>query len=70
MKGGCGKRPPCEAAELWAVRAYLINQHIRTEVPQRQLQLLEAVVERDLDGDEGVGRDDVGVLSRGRHVCS
>ena len=47
----------------------LIRQHISSEVSQRQLQLLEAVVDRDLDGDESVWRKSVGVaVSRSSHV--
>lgn len=41
---------------------YLIRQHVSTEVAERQLQLLQALVHRDLDSDEGVGGHIVGVV--------
>jgi hypothetical protein len=34
--------------------AYLINQHVCTEVLERELELLQAVVDRDLDSDRGI----------------
>ena len=39
----------------WIRLAYLINKHVCTEVLERQLELLQAVVDRDLDGDRGIG---------------
>lgn len=56
---------PCVAARSLT---YPIRQHVRPEVPQRQLELLQAVVDRDLDGDECVLRDGVGAaLGWGSH---
>jgi len=34
--------------------AYLINKHVCTEVLQRELELLQAVVDGDLDGDGSI----------------
>ena len=46
---------PLEQGERrWIRLAYLINQHVCTEVLERQLELLEAVVDGDLDGDGSV----------------
>ena len=56
---------PCEALRD---ATYLIRQHIRPEVSERQLQLLEAVVDGNLDGDQRILSDIVGVVSRRRHV--
>ena len=43
-------------SELQCIRlAYLINQHVGTEVLERELKLLEALVDRDLNGDGGIG---------------
>ena len=42
---------------LCVLDTYLINEHVHPEVPKRELELLEAVVDRDLDGDQGVRRD-------------
>ena len=38
----------------WIRLAYLINQHVCTEVLERQLELLQAVVDGDLDGDGSI----------------
>ena len=42
---------------------YLIRQHVSAEIAQRKLELLQAVVDGDLDGDEGVLRDGVVVVT-------
>jgi hypothetical protein len=48
--------------------AYLINQHVGAKVLEGELELLEAVVDRDLDGDGGVGTGAVaGVMAWSRH---
>ncbi len=50
---------------------YLIRQHCGAEIPQRQLQLLDAVVDGDLDGDGRVARQAVAVAAvvcRGCHA--
>jgi len=39
----------------WIRLAYLINQHVCTEVLERELELLEAVVDGDLDSDGSIG---------------
>ena len=46
----------------WIRLAYLINQHVCTEVLERELELLEAVVDRDLDGDGGIWTGAVAVV--------
>jgi hypothetical protein len=33
---------------------YLINQHVCTEILERELELLQAVVDRDLDGNGSI----------------
>ena len=46
---------PLEQGEArWIRLAYLINKHVCTEVLERQLELLEAVVDGDLDGDGSI----------------
>ena len=48
--------------------AYLINKHVRAEVLERELELLETVVDRDLDGDGGIGTGAVAcVMTWSRH---
>lgn len=44
-------------------QTYLIRQHVSTEIAQRQLELLQAVVDGDLDRDERVRRSGVSVGS-------
>ena len=52
----------------WIRLAYLINQHVCTEVLERQLELLEAVVDGDLDGDGSIGAGVVAdVMAWSRH---
>ena len=52
----------------WIRLAYLINQHVCTEVLERQLELLQAVVDGDLDGDGSVGAGVVAnVMAWSRH---
>lgn len=48
--------------------AKLINQHVGAKVLERELELLEAVVDGDLDGDGGIGSGAVaGVMAWSRH---
>lgn len=48
--------------------AKLINKHVGAEVLERELELLEAVVDRDLDGDGGIRTGGVaGVMAWSRH---
>lgn len=57
---------PCAALRG---RTHLIRQHVGTEVLERQLQLLEVLVHRDLDGDEGVRRHAARIVRHlGGHV--
>lgn len=47
---------------------HLINQNVGTEILERELELLEAVVDGDLDGDKGVRAGVVAsVMARSRH---
>jgi hypothetical protein len=54
---------------VYATRlAYLINQHVCTEVLERKLELLQTVVDRDLDSDGGIRAGIVAdVMARSRH---
>lgn len=58
-----------ESCEARGIRlAYLLDKHVRAEVLQRQLQLLEtAVVEGNFDGDGSVRTSVRGVMAGGRH---
>jgi hypothetical protein len=48
-------RPGCRQREVQAIRlAYLINQHVCPKVLERELELLQTVVDRDLDSDGGI----------------
>jgi hypothetical protein len=48
-------RPGCRQREVQAIRlAYLINQHVCPEILERELELLQTVVDRDLDSDGGI----------------
>ena len=48
---------------------YLVRQHISPEVAERELKLLETIVDGDFDGDEGIRRDSArAVSSRSGHV--
>ena len=40
---------------------YLIRQRLRPQITQRQLDLLQAIIDGDLDGDGRVQRDSAGV---------
>lgn len=52
----------------WIRLAYLINQHVCTEVLERQLEFLQAVVDGDLDGDGSIGAGVVAdVMAWSRH---
>jgi len=52
----------------WIRLAYLINQHVCTEVLERQLELLQAVVDGDLDGDGSIRASVVAnVMTWSRH---
>lgn len=51
-----------DPSDSCAKQTYLINQHIRAKVLKRELQLLEAIVDGDLDGDKGVRRDILAVV--------
>ena len=54
--------------ERWIRLAYLIDQHVCPEVLERELQLLQAVVDGDLDGDGSIGAGIVAdVMAWSRH---
>lgn len=36
-------------------QAYLVNKHVGAKVLERELELLEAIVDRDLDGNGSIG---------------
>ena len=57
-----------QALVTWTGGAYLINKHVRAEVLEGKLELLEAVVDRDLDGDGGIRSGTVAcVMAWSRH---
>ena len=52
----------------WIRLAHLINQHVSAEVFERKLELLEAVVDRDLDSDWSLGAGIIaGMMAWSRH---
>jgi len=49
-------------------QAYLVNKHVGAKVFEGELELLEAVVDRDLDGNGSIGSGAVaGVMTWIRH---